>query len=307
MSFAVSQATPEDWAASCRLLSQRSLAPARVGAARRYRDLLASGTIDPAGLFIARDEYSQVQGAMLVQVQPGALGLAWPPHVNSGRDHVALEDALVAAACNWLRSRGVKVCQAFGPAGNRGAMAPLARHGLRIVTQLTFLRRTFGDSAAFPTGGGVLHFDRVGPGNAAAFVATLLATYDGSRDCPEATGSRTQDELVQGLGQSAGDEPARWFLVFQDRNPVGVVLLDDAVEASETELTYLGLIPRTRGHGWSHELVRFAMQLAAASPSRALTVSVDLRNEPALRLYLHHDFREFDRQDVFLASWSGSS
>ena len=63
--------------------------------------------------------------------------------------------------------------------------------------------------------------------------------------------------------------------------------------------------PRDPRHG--DLATNVAMQLAVASPSRALTVSVDLRNEPALRLYLHHDFLEFDRQDVFLASWPGSS
>ena len=36
---------------------------------------------------------------------------------------------------------------------------------------------------------------------------------------------------------------------------------------------------------------------------RAVTLSVDARNDPALRLYHRHGFRMLDRKDVYLALW----
>jgi mycothiol synthase len=34
---------------------------------------------------------------------------------------------------------------------------------------------------------------------------------------------------------------------------------------------------------------------------RLLTVSVDARNEPAMKLYARHGFTEYDRREVWLA------
>src|SRR5206468_2243572 len=123
---------------ACRALFAHLAGPDRDQRAARCRDLLASGELDPAGLFVARDGNGAVCGAMLVQALPGALGLAWPPRAEAGPDRVGVEDALVSAACGWLRSRGVKVCQVF--ATDTDGPAPLGRHGFRHVTQVIHMR-----------------------------------------------------------------------------------------------------------------------------------------------------------------------
>src|SRR5438067_1561439 len=109
----VSPATAGELTAACRALFGHLVGADRDQRVARCRDLLASGELDPAGLFVARDEHGAVRGAMLVQPLPGALGLAWPPRAEAGGDRGVVEDAVVSAACGWLRSRGVKVCQVF--------------------------------------------------------------------------------------------------------------------------------------------------------------------------------------------------
>lgn len=303
MRFVASPATPADLPAACRLLASHRPAPDREPAALRYRDLLTSGEFDPAGLFVARDDGGELRGAVLVQSLPGALGLAWPPRVEPGRDRQAVEDALVSAACDRLQSRGVKVCQSFAPEPDRDAMAPLARHGFRLITQLAYLRREIDPARdARSPGGFTLAFDRIGPKERKAFGETLLATYEGSLDCPEAAGTRTPDEMLDGF-RGPLSPTGWWHLARHNGEPVGVVLFDPGTEPDALELSYLGLVPAARGRGWGNELVRFAFTRTAAGGHHALTLSVDVRNEPALRLYDRHGFRAFDRRDVYLAGW----
>src|SRR3954447_13036879 len=103
----VSPPTPAELTAACTALF------AHRRGAERCRDLVCTGELDPAGLFVAKDDHGVIRGAVLVQTLPGAMGLAWPPRAEPGPDQRTIEDELVSVACGWLRGRGVKVCQAF--------------------------------------------------------------------------------------------------------------------------------------------------------------------------------------------------
>jgi ribosomal protein S18 acetylase RimI-like enzyme len=290
-----SPAGPDDFAAACRLLAAGRPAAARDDAARRFHHLLATGEFDPAGLFVTRGAGDSVRGAVLAQPMPGALALLFPPHAVAGRENDT--DALLAAALGWLRDRGVKVCQSFAPGGDRSDEAVLARGGFRHVTAVVHLRRELGPGPG-PTG--VLAFEPVSDANRAAFTAALLASHDGSLDCPELTGARTPAELLDGFRGPPPFRPGWWALARHAGEPVGVVMLDVGAEIGAVELNYLGLVPAARGRGWGEELVRFVLRAAGEDHARALTLSVDARNAPARRLYDRHGFRETDRREVFL-------
>jgi ribosomal protein S18 acetylase RimI-like enzyme len=259
-------------------------------AADRARDAL-----DPDGVFVSRDADGRVGGAALMQVMPGALGAAWPPRAASPE----VADALVAAACDWLRGRGVKVCQAFAPANRTPDMAPLERNGFRHVTQLVSMR--CGVSRELQPAG-ALAFVAGSPPLTEAFRAALLDTHTDTRDCPELNGSRTADELLAGFGDPASG--GAWYLALREGAAVGVVLLAPGVEPGAVELSYLGVVPAARGRGFGHELLTFALVEAARLYARALTVSVDARNEPALALYRRRGFAETDRCEVWLAQFA---
>jgi ribosomal protein S18 acetylase RimI-like enzyme len=298
MPVTVVPVSTDSLAAAARLLFAHEPEPQRTHSAARCRELLATGEMNPAGLFVARD--LSLRGTILVQPLPGGLGLAWPPRVEPGPDQGELEDALVAAACDWLRTRGVKVCQAFAAGRDVPAMAPLERHGFRHVTQVSHQRRDLAPDEAQPAVSLAGRFYT--PALRALFLRTLLATYDGTRDCPELNGTRTPDEMLDAFGDPG---LSRWFLAEDAGAPIGVVMLDSGATPGSTEVAYLGLIPSARGRGRGEQLVRFALREAHAAGSTALTLSVDARNEPALRLYRRHGFAEYDRQVVYLAAWPG--
>ena len=249
--------------------------------------------IDTAGLLVSRDANGLVVGAAMVQAIPGALGIASPPRAASAE----AADALALAVYDWLRSRGVKVCQVFAPADDIPAMAALERNGFRHLTQLVSMHR--GVDAEPPQG--MLAFAADAPPFAEPFRAVLLATYEDTRDCPELNGSRTPDELFASFVDPVPG--GAWYLASHEGAPVGVVMLATGAKPDAVELTYVGVAPSVRRRGFGRELVAFALAAAARTRAAALTVAVDARNEPALRLYRRYGFIETDRREVWLAQF----
>ncbi len=249
---------------------------------------------ESAGLFVSRDGNGLVVGAGMVQAIPGALGIASPPRAESAE----AADPLAGAMCDWLRARGVKVCQVFAPADDIPAMAALERRGFRRLTQLVSMHRAVDLESPHK---GPLTFSPDAPPFAEPFRAVLLATYEDTRDCPELNGSRTRDEL---LASFLDPVPGGLnYLASRAGVPVGVVMLATGERSDAVELSYVGVAPQSRGRGFGRELVAFALAEAARARAVALTVAVDARNEPALRLYRRYGFTETDRREVWLAQF----
>jgi mycothiol synthase len=207
-------------------------------------------------------------------------------------------DATTAAACRWLRLRGVKVCQAYAPASELADMAPLERCGFRHVTQLSMLRRELDPSFDVPSAS-----VRVSPwidAPTAEQLRVLLATHEGTLDCPELNAARTPEEILAGFRPTVLEDRS-WWSAFDERAALVGVVLFEGGEAGVLELAYLGLVPAARGRGLAGPLLRFADQVAAAGGFRSIHVSVDAHNAPAVKLYTRHGFVEYDRREVWLA------
>jgi ribosomal protein S18 acetylase RimI-like enzyme len=292
--LAVSAAAPTEYPAACRALFRHVADAEREARAARTLELFASGEFHPDGLLVARHAAGGIAGAVLVQRHPGAAAVVWPP----GATHAHVEDALARAAVEYLRAANVKQAQTLLPPDERPRARPLEAAGFRHVTQLAFLCRPVAASA-FDPAASPLTFAPT-PDAAPPFGETLLATYDGTFDCPELNGTRTAAEVIAGYRSNAGGESPDWLLVRRGAEPVGVVLFAPGPQPGILELTYLGLVRSARGRGFGQELLRHALWHAARREAEWLALSVDARNEPALRLYRRHQFREYNRQDVFL-------
>ena len=251
--------------------------------------------IEAGAVFVARDRRGQVCAATLVQALPGALGLVWPLRAGSA----AVADALVLAACTWLRDRGVKVCQVFGAGDEEEAhAAALERCGFQRITQLVSLRRALGAEGSRVS----LTFAAEQPPFTEAFRAVLLATDRDTLDCPELNGARSDDDLFASIAEPTPG--ATWHVARHAGEPVGVVMLAPGTLAGELEVAYLGVVPAARRRGFGGELLAFARMDAARAGASSLSVCVDSRNYPALQLYLRDGFAETGRRVVWLAHFS---
>jgi ribosomal protein S18 acetylase RimI-like enzyme len=288
--FDVSPAAAHELLPACRVL----FADAR---AERCRERVLAEA-DSSGLLVARGPDGRLRAATLVQRLPGAVGVIVPPRGDSAD----ARDAVAAAGCAWLRARGVKVGQAFAAADEAAHALPLEGHGFRHVTQLVFLERAAGGPLDPPVP--LLRCSSWPEETAPEHRELLLATHEGTADCPELNAPRTADEIVAGFQPNNAANRMWWTARDESGAAVGVLLVVGG-EGDVLEISYLGLVPAARGRGLASALMRFADRVATAGGFRTLSVTVDARNAPAMALYSRAGFVECDRHEVWLASWPG--
>lgn len=286
MPVRVTAATASELPTACRFAAAYASDP-DARAARLYARVAAGG-FDLADLLVARIGRT-ILGAISCPILPGATAGIWPPGL-SREASPAVADRLAEAAVAHFRDCGVKVAHAFAPPEDGPKYAALERAGFRALTDLAFLVRD-GHTGEF--GGPVLEYERVGARDP-RFAETLFGTYVGTLDCPELNDTRTPAEVLAGYD---GTEESDWYLVSEGLEPIGIAMFGPPMRPGAVELSYLGLVPAARGRGLGRDLVRFALRYAAPA---GLTLSVDVRNEPALKLYASFGFARIDRQTVYL-------
>jgi len=109
-------------------------------------------------------------------------------------------------------------------------------------------------------------------------------TYVDTRDVPELNGLRDIESTLEGYGSTIEGVPGTWWAVQCQGVNIGCLLLTPAA-TQWCEITYLGLVPEWRGQGLSKVVMNFVRDWAMERGIEGLTLAVDLRNTPAIRLY----------------------
>ena len=113
---------------------------------------------------------------------------------------------------------------------------------------------------------------------------------------------RTAAEVLAGHRTSGLFDPAHWWVVMRESQPVGVLLLCGVPGRAALEITYIGVAQPVRGTGVANALVKRAIEAVRSVNAGTLTLAVDRRNLPARRLYQRWFFRPIAMRDVFVAS-----
>jgi ribosomal protein S18 acetylase RimI-like enzyme len=301
-SVEIGPAAPQDRRAVFRLAFQHLPARERETRVGNALGLIERGELDPAGVLCASAR-GQVLGAMICMTAPGASGLVWPPQASgSVAERCLVEDRLVETASAWLRLRRAKLAQALLTPAEAGLADPLERNGFTHVTRLLYLRHGLELTAPALTAPQRLQFLYY-PDDPERFHETLLRTYIDSQDCPEVTGVRTIEEIIEGHRAQGNFVADRWLLAQQGARQVGVLLLTDTPELNSWDVSYVGVVPEARRHGFGTELLCKALVEARAGGADQLTLSVDARNKPALGLYRRLGFEMIEDREVYLAIW----
>jgi mycothiol synthase len=176
------------------------------------------------------------------------------------------------------------------------------RNGFSHVTRLLYLRHPLELTSQALAASERLLF-RSYLQDAGQFHETLLRTYADSQDCPEVTGVRTIEEIIEGHQAQGKYDPERWWLALEESRPVGVLLLTDTPDLNSWDVSYVGVVPEGRGRGNGRRLLLKALLEARLGEATQLTLSVDARNQPALNLYRSLGFETIDEREVYLAIW----
>jgi mycothiol synthase len=267
----------------------------RVGA---LLQLVADGVCTPAGWYVAV-EGVQITSTLLTQLLPTRSAIYTLPK----GDPMSFA-ALVQFGLQKLRINNFQQATLFldSTDNDENVLAHFEANGFRFLTHLQSLQRLVEESEE--TANDVLRWERFREGDEQLFGETIIATYEDSLDAPEAHFERPVIDTIAAYRQGDTTLPNWWIARDSDSTPVGVVLLAPVVGIG-LELAYLGLVPKMRGIGLGLVLLDMAFWQAAQLDAKVLTVTVDERNIPAMKIYERKGFTLYQSQRLYL--WKTAS
>jgi len=235
--------------------------------------------------------------AVLPILSPGRTVLLFTPPVI-GREPAAGQ--LIESACGHFAGRGVHLAQALLDPPDQAARAMYLNHNFRQMAELMYL------SAAVrrppPPTPLPAEFDLVSysPETHPLFARAIAESYRDSLDCPDMNGLRDIEDVIAGHKASGEFDPEFWFVLLELGEPRGVLLLSRVPRTDAAEMVYIGLAPSARSRGHSDLLMRQALWAVGAMRLARLTLAVDSRNAPALKLYFRHGMQRTGSKIAFL-------
>ncbi|MCG3138954.1 MAG: Mycothiol acetyltransferase [Phycisphaerae bacterium] len=136
----------------------------------------------------------------------------------------------------------------------------------------------------------------------AIMAEALQQTYIDSQDCPGLTELRSIDEVIQTHQATGIFDPALWWVVCHDTQPVAVLLLTQVPEQPQLEVVYIGVTPAYRRRGWCNWLMHHALAITYQRQGRQLLLAVDARNLAARRIYERLGFQLTDTRHAWTRS-----
>ncbi len=243
--------------------------------------------IDVAATWVA-EVGGKIEWALLPVVSPGRTMLLFTPAAPPRRDCLGTIAGLSDAVSVHFASRGVQLSQMLiDPKATALITAYLACGFVRLA-ELYYLQTDIRGNEpmpALPPGWAVSTYSAEAH---AAFGEAILASYQGSQDCPSLNGVRDVEDVIAGH-KAAGDfDPRLWFLLRESGKTLGTLLLNRSPGNNSVELVYLGVAPEARGRGVGDFLMEWARGVSGLEARKHLSLAVDSGNQPALRLYYRH-------------------
>ena len=258
--------------------------------------------------------------------------------LDLGQQWLAKEGGRIVAACSSLESpgrTGLLFLKAYGLSGGspdglesliRHIVADQARRKLRLAQCLLNLDDRENEQvlsrAEFRSIAELIYMECGVPGIAAKrsgllpqvdlhwddykisthqdFAELIQETYRGSLDCPALTGLREIEDIIAGHKAVGLFQPQRWRLVRVDGGPAGCILLGENPLRRILEVAYMGVHSAQRRKGLGRLLIEEALRLAYHERFEKVTLAVDSKNEPAMRLYRRVGFVETMRRRAMI-------
>jgi GNAT superfamily N-acetyltransferase len=237
------------------------------------------------GLLWVAEQHGKLTHAALPIVSPGKTMLLFVSHAEA-RSAEQTTGRLVESVCGLAPQRGVELAQALIDPGDEAMRRVYGACGFDVMAELIYLQGAPRADAAPPALPPRCRWVHYSAPTHEQFARTILASYRQSLDCPALNGLRRIEDVLEGHKASGVFDPGHWSLLVEEERPVGVLLLaSSGREQAAMELVYLGLPPEARGRKLGELLISQATAVAAATGHEHLTLAVDARNVPALKLY----------------------
>jgi mycothiol synthase len=222
--------------------------------------------------------------AVLVIPCPGRTAMMFTsPLERAGEASVVAE--LVRFACRSQEPAKVQLIQSLLEPGQSAQRQALESAGFARLAELIYMTRPAPAERTPLTLDAGLEVVHYGPGRRELFGRAILASYEGTRDCPGLLGVRDIDDILDGHMAAGKFRAELWFTLMADGQPAAVMLLNPIPQRQAIELVYLGVSPNWRGRGIAKALLTHGLGLARQHHANEIILAVDRDNAPAVRLY----------------------
>jgi len=256
-------------------------------AVQEFLQFAAHRGIDLGDLWVAGTG-GRMDWAILPIVSPGRTMLLFAP---TSRPRTVDVGRVLEAVCQRHASRGIHLAQVLIDPADAGGQQFYGGHSFRAMAYLLYLQSTTRRAAA-PVTPAELQWRQYSAQTHALFSTTILETYRQSLDCPGLNGLRDIEDVIAGHKASGDFDPRFWYALTDGNNSIAVLLLNRVSRSEMAELVYLGVVPQARGRGVGDLLMRHALWSVGEMKLERLTLAVDSRNQPALRLYFRHGLQQ---------------
>ena len=226
---------------------------------------------------------------MLVK-SAGKVGLLMLPDEQSGQVDPDATAGLLREVAQRSIQEGLAFVQALVDGAASRAAAMLVRAGFERLTELIYLRCRLEAAPASVWLPG-LTWREYEQRNKDELAELISMTYRESLDCPALAQARTPADAIDSHKASGRFRPDWWWLAFCDGEPAGCILINEASAPGAAEVVYMGVVPSHRKKGLARAMLRRAQRVAFENGLSALTLAVDVQNEPARRLYEAEGFQ----------------
>lgn len=258
------------------------------------------GIVDLDGLLCSWDE-QELKGAMLCVRSAGRTLICWAPQfapkINLN-ERVAVEESLLVGVKRLAKSMDARIAQVLLGADEQGSRPQFERGGFFQLARLLYLRREL--KLPFPEPSEQIDYVTYAPNRHQEFLDTLDQSYVDSLDCPELNGVRSLDDIFESHRCQGDFNPDHWYLAKVGGETIGCLLMVGLPLFEAMEVGYIALLPAARQKHLGKELLRKGLATARDAGVKRVTLAVDDRNTPALRLYNDHQFEIWEERDALL-------
>ena len=242
-------------------------------------------------------EGDRVTGTIGVSLQPGRVGLVFPPELDRAAGNVA--DRLIDAAVRRLSRAGAAFIELVLDPKDESVAAPFLRAGFQHLTDAVLLEKHLDRTVANAPPSG-LEATAVEPGSDRNRLIDLIRRINsGSLDCPELDAWRTPTDLLDAHHSHSLGGRARWWRYAADGADVGLVFGTVAEDDEAWEILFIGVVPEQRGNSFGCRMLDH-FHAHAATQSPIVRVGVDSRNHYARTLYNNCSYRQTGRVRVWI-------
>jgi mycothiol synthase len=289
--------------------------PGRPAPAAQVAELINSAVsrrIDVQGIWVA-EVSGRIVWAVLPILNPGKTLLLLTSQevgheMGQGMGSPNLPAArLVEEICRHFAGQGVQLTQVLLESQSHQARQFFTSMGFKNIAELIYLQGQVPRNTAAPPMPDHMRWLEYSPATHTIFADAITRTYRDSLDCPDLSGLREIDDVIAGHQATGEFDPAGWQLLMEGDQAMGVLLLSRIPQSDAMELVYLGLPPEARGRGLGIFLMKQVFFLILRNQRRKLSLAVDSKNEPALKLYYRFGMRQVATRWAMIRDLRGST